>query len=97
MVGGVLPLLISRCKIEKKVMNLISTFGAGLLLGVGLIIITPEGMSLVFQSYEEDSQAELLCGVGLISGFFLMLLLDELFTLYAHRRLHKLAHSSPIA
>jgi zinc transporter 9 len=32
------------------VMNLISIFGAGLLVGAALIIIVPEGMSVLYQS-----------------------------------------------
>ena len=32
------------------IMNLISIFGAGLLVGAALIIIVPEGMSVLYQS-----------------------------------------------
>ena len=50
--GGFLPLLIHNCIHSAKLMNLISIFGAGIMLGVGLIIIIPEGTSLVFKSYQ---------------------------------------------
>ena len=38
---GFLPTFI---KASPKIMNLISVFGAGLLVGVALIVIIPEGM-----------------------------------------------------
>jgi hypothetical protein len=44
---GLLP---TKLPAPPKVMNLISIFGAGLLVGAALIIIVPEGMSVLYQS-----------------------------------------------
>jgi hypothetical protein len=32
-------------------MNLVSLFGAGLLVGAALIVIVPEGMSVLYESF----------------------------------------------
>jgi zinc transporter 9 len=44
---GILP---TKLQATPKVMNLISIFGAGLLVGAALIIIVPEGMSVLYQA-----------------------------------------------
>ena len=44
---GILP---TKLPATPKVMNLISIFGAGLLVGAALIIIVPEGMSVLYQA-----------------------------------------------
>ena len=40
----------TRFKTSQKVMNLISIYGAGLLVGAAIIVILPEGMLVLFQS-----------------------------------------------
>ena len=44
---GYLP---TKIPASPRLMNLISLFGAGLLVGAALIIIVPEGMSVLYQS-----------------------------------------------
>jgi zinc transporter 9 len=44
---GILP---TKLPATPRVMNLISIFGAGLLVGAALIIIVPEGMSVLYQA-----------------------------------------------
>lgn len=46
----VLGLLPSRINTSKYVLDLISIFGAGLLVGAALIIIVPEGMLVLVES-----------------------------------------------
>lgn len=47
---GMLP---SKISASRKVMNLISIFGAGLLVGAALIVIVPEGMIILVQSMQK--------------------------------------------
>ena len=42
---GYLPTKLSA---SQRIMNLISLFGAGLLVGAALIVIVPEGMSVLY-------------------------------------------------
>ena len=55
LLGGVLSVIMRNSIESPKYINLISILGAGLLLGVGLIIIIPEGTSLIYKSYREGS------------------------------------------
>ena len=77
---GCLP---SKLQTSTKVMNLISLFGAGLLVGAALIVIVPEGMSVLYESMKESTvsnKTEVLnryVGASLIFGFIVMLLIDH--------------------
>jgi zinc transporter 9 len=42
--------LPSKIPASRRLMNLISIFGAGLLVGAALIVVVPEGMLVVFKS-----------------------------------------------
>lgn len=44
---GYLP---TKIKTSQKIMNLIAIFGAGLLIGAALIVIIPEGISVLYSS-----------------------------------------------
>lgn len=44
----------SKIPTSKRVMNLISIFGAGLLVGAALIVIVPEGMLVLFKSLSKS-------------------------------------------
>ena len=55
LLGGVLSVIMRNSIESPKYINLISILGAGLLLGVGLIIIIPEGTSLIYKSYRDES------------------------------------------
>ena len=63
-------------------MNLLSLFGAGLLVGAALIVIIPEGMSVLYESLEKTEivgKSALLNrygGASLIAGFIVMLVVD---------------------
>lgn len=78
LLGGLLPLFCTYCLRDKRILELVSLLGAGLLLGVGVVIIIPEGMSML---YKADPGSKLISGVLILSGFLLMLLIDEIFTL----------------
>lgn len=71
-------------------MNLIAIVGAGLLVGVALIIIIPEGTFTLYKAYEakvasqitngekitEENQTQIILGATLVGGFLVMLFLD---------------------
>ena len=63
-------------------MNLLSLFGAGLLVGAALIVIIPEGMSVLYESLEKTEIVGKLAllnryvGASLIAGFIVMLVVD---------------------
>jgi hypothetical protein len=48
---GYLPTKLSA---SPRIMQLISLFGAGLLVGAALIVIVPEGMSVLYESMESE-------------------------------------------
>ena len=83
---GYLP---TRLTASQKIMNLISLFGAGLLVGAALIVIVPEGMTVLFNAvtaqqapttpearHETDEMINRYVGASLIVGFTIMLLID---------------------
>ena len=82
---GYLPTKLSS---SQRIMNLISLFGAGLLVGAALIVIVPEGMSVLYQSMQgeigstsdvKEEKAEAInryAGGSLIFGFIIMLIID---------------------
>lgn len=41
---------------SQKIMNLITIYGAGLLVGAALIVIVPEGMIVLYSSMYKDRQ-----------------------------------------
>lgn len=63
-------------------MTLLTLFGAGLLVGAALIVILPEGMSVLYKSVEglADMDSETInryTGASLVFGFIVMLLIDQ--------------------
>jgi solute carrier family 39 (zinc transporter), member 9 len=73
-------------------MNLISLFGAGLLVGAALIVIVPEGMSVLYESMSEDEEADKetinrYAGASLVFGFIVMLLIDQGFKVIQESKL----------
>lgn len=46
--------LPSKIPASKRIMNLISIFGAGLLVGAALIVVLPEGMLVIFKSLNKS-------------------------------------------
>ncbi|TNV79810.1 hypothetical protein FGO68_gene15252 [Halteria grandinella] len=74
---GYLPTKLSA---PERVMNLIAIFGAGLLVGAALIVIVPEGMSVLYQSIGASESTEAInryVGASLVFGFIVMLLIDQ--------------------
>ena len=77
-------------KASQRIMNLIAIIGAGLLVGVALIIIIPEGTFTLYKAYETEvayelargnkvpveNKTQLLLGVTLVGGFLVMLFID---------------------
>jgi len=76
---GYLPTKLSA---SARIMNLISLFGAGLLVGAALIVIVPEGMTVLYESMKSKSEgndAETInryAGSSLVFGFIVMLVID---------------------
>lgn len=75
---GYLPTTLST---SLRVTNLIAIFGAGLLVGAALIVIVPEGMSVLYESHSKtpgvDSETiNRYVGASLVFGFIVMLLID---------------------
>lgn len=77
-----------------RTINLVSLFGAGLLVGAALIVIVPEGMSVLYESLANQTisnKSEVLnryVGASLIFGFTVMLIIDQGF---------QAAQSKPVA
>lgn len=75
---GFLP---TKLRASERVMNLLSLFGAGLLVGAALIVIVPEGMSVLYESLKSsDIENEVInryVGSSLIFGFIVMLVIDQ--------------------
>ena len=53
---GYLP---TKLETSQRVMNLISIFGAGLLVGAALVVIVPEGMLVLFNSLNKEDDLDL--------------------------------------
>ena len=72
---GMIPLSTS---LSKQKMKFCSLFGAGLLVGVALCVIIPEGVQALYNDNDGPKDNILVIGLSLISGFILMLVLDNL-------------------
>ena len=61
-----------------------SLYGCGLLVGVALIIIIPEGMVTLYEAKKNAPggiKSEILIGMSLVFGFILMMVIDKGFEL----------------
>lgn len=79
-VSGMIPLSTS---LSQRKIQMCSLFGAGLLVGVALAVIIPEGVQSLFsiarESEEESTDNEgQTIGFSLIAGFVMMLLIDNI-------------------
>ena len=54
------------------------------MLGVGFIVIIPEGTTLVYGSMDKQQSAETMIGLTITGGFILMLVIDEIVVSIAH-------------
>ena len=71
-----------------KVMNLISIFGAGMLVGAAIIVVIPEAVKIIIEAtYDPESGEEEVVpestafnmGTAIVVGFTIMLIIDETF------------------
>ena len=70
---------------SERVMNLISIFGAGMLVGAALIVVIPEAVKVILDAtYDPNSGKEVVpestafnMGSAIILGFTIMLVIDE--------------------
>lgn len=70
---------------SEKVMNLISIFGAGMLVGAALIVVIPEAVKVILDAtYDPKSGGEVVpestafnMGSAIVLGFTIMLVIDE--------------------
>lgn len=71
---GIIPFYFS---LSPQRVQLISTFGTGMLVGTALIVIIPEGAKALFEGHKRDSDIDRkIIGGSLIAGFMLMYLID---------------------
>ena len=82
---GVMPTWL---KASTKVMNMISIFGAGMLVGAAIIVVIPEAVKVIIEAtYDPKSgETEIVpestafnMGTAIIVGFTIMLIIDESF------------------
>ena len=75
-------------KANDKIMNLISVFGAGMLVGAALIVVIPEAIKVIVEATydaekvtDEVIPEELSFNIGcaIVAGFSMMLIIDEFF------------------
>ena len=85
LIGGLLPLILIKYLKSTTIFTGLSVAGAGLLLGVALIMIIPEGFQNVIFSnlnsqnileFEEKSLA--YAGIALVCGFLFLFLIEEI-------------------
>ena len=75
-------------KASDKIMNLISMFGAGMLVGAALIVVIPEAIKIIIEATfdpematEEVVSEETSFNIGsaIAAGFTMMFVIDEFF------------------
>ena len=86
--AGLIPWFLKEyLNTSKKILNWCTMFGAGLLAGVCLILIIPEGAEYLYEMedypYEVPEEAQMI-GTCLIGGFMFLLLSDKLFGSHHH-------------
>ena len=79
---GMIPLFLH---VKQESMNTITLFGAGLLLGTALGVIIPEGTILIIRSNEIDVQVGKVAALCLITGFCLMLMIEQISNIFTHQ------------
>merc|ERR1712166_250467 len=83
LLAGLIPWCLKEyANTSKKYLNMCTIFGAGLLSGVCLILIIPEGAEYLYEMeeypYETPAESQMI-GTCLMGGFMLLLLSDKLF------------------
>lgn len=75
--GGLAPL---KLQLSSTMINYISLFSMGILVGTSLVLIIPEGIETLYKSLDQDSfsSAPTYIGLSLLLGFIIMYILDGL-------------------
>ena len=88
---GWLPIMI---KAPEPIMNLISVFGAGMLVGAAIIVVIPEAIKVIIEATfdPELAKEEVIpeetsfnIGIAIVAGFSMMLMIDESFKILKNR------------
>ena len=75
-------------KASDKIMNLISVFGAGMLVGAALIVVIPEAIKVIIEATFDPAmitdevipeETAFNIGTAIMAGFSMMLMIDETF------------------
>ena len=75
-------------KLSDKYMNLISVFGAGMLVGAAIIVVIPEAIKVIIEAtYDPELNSDEVVpeetsfniGTAIVAGFAMMLMIDETF------------------
>ena len=75
-------------KLSDKYMNLISVFGAGMLVGAAIIVVIPEAIKVIIEATFDPElnsdevvpeETSFNIGTAIVAGFAIMLLIDETF------------------
>lgn len=72
-----------------KIMNLISIFGAGMLVGAAIIVVIPEAVKCIVEATFDPDEEDIVShatsfnmGTAIIVGFTVMLMIDECFKIW---------------
>ena len=74
--------------LSDKYMNLISVFGAGMLVGAAIIVVIPEAIKVIIEAtYDPELNSDEVVpeetsfniGTAIVAGFAMMLMIDETF------------------
>ncbi|KAL0249902.1 hypothetical protein I308_103205 [Cryptococcus tetragattii IND107] len=96
---GIIPLSFKSAS-SGRTLKAISVMGMGLLVGAALTIIIPEGVATLYSAIpqdgkDHDEEAIHAIGLGLLSGFSLMLLIESLIPHESHQNQPPSSYASP--
>jgi len=81
-------------KASDKIMNLISVFGAGMLVGAAIIVVIPEAIKVIIEATFDPElvsdevvpeETSFNIGTAIVAGFSMMLMIDETFKIIKQR------------
>ena len=90
-------------KASTKVMNLISIFGAGMLVGAAIIVVIPEAVKCIIEATYDPKSGEtevvpesvaFNMGTAIVVGFTIMLIIDESFKILQTNNSLEQAHGN---
>ncbi|KGB79523.1 solute carrier family 39 (zinc transporter) member 9 [Cryptococcus deuterogattii R265] len=96
---GIVPLSFKSAS-SGRTLKAISVMGMGLLVGAALTIIIPEGVATLYSAIpqdgnDHDEEAIHAIGLGLLSGFSLMLLIESLIPHESHQNQPSSGYATP--